>query len=101
MWRAAEVRRTLKRVPEDIEIFDSIFDKMKDSKDDAQREKLDHDLYLQIKKLGRLRDRIKTWLSLGQQMDQTELILNRQNIERVWCILCSYRHIALTSSVSE
>ncbi|KAJ7667668.1 Not1 N-terminal domain, CCR4-Not complex component-domain-containing protein [Mycena polygramma] len=69
-----EIDRTLKKVSEGVELFESIYDKMQASTNQAQKEKLELELKSQIKKLQRLRDQIKTW-------DKTQLLDNRKLIE--------------------
>ena len=81
--RAAEIDRTLKKVTEGVELFESIYDKMQASTNQTQKEKLETDLKTQIKKLQRLRDQIKTWVSGNDIKDKTALLENRRLIETV------------------
>ncbi|KAK4047950.1 MutS protein msh4 [Microbotryomycetes sp. JL221] len=78
---AAEIDRTLKKVAEGVEIFESIFDKIQTSSNQTQKEKLEQDLKSQIKKLQRLRDQIKTWAASSDIKDKQPLIDNRKLIE--------------------
>ena len=80
---AAEIDRTLKKVSEGVELFESIYDKMQASTNQTQKEKLETDLKTQIKKLQRLRDQIKTWVSGNDIKDKTALLENRRLIETV------------------
>jgi CCR4-NOT transcription complex subunit 3 len=77
----AEIDRTLKKVAEGVELFDSIYDKMQASTNQTQKEKLEVDLKTQIKKLQRLRDQIKTWVSSNEIKDKSQLVENRKLIE--------------------
>ena len=81
--RSAEIDRTLKKVAEGVELFESIYDKMQASTNQTQKEKLETDLKTQIKKLQRLRDQIKTWVASNDIKDKTVLLENRRLIETV------------------
>ena len=83
----AEIDRTLKKVAEGVELFESIYDKMQASTNQTQKEKLETDLKTQIKKLQRLRDQIKTWVASNDIKDKSALLDNRKLIETVsiWC----------------
>lgn len=80
---AAEIDRTLKKVAEGVELFESIYDKMQASTNQTQKEKLETDLKTQIKKLQRLRDQIKTWVASNDIKDKSVLLENRRLIETV------------------
>lgn len=79
----AEIDRTLKKVSEGVELFESIYDKMQASTNQTQKEKLEQDLKTQIKKLQRLRDQIKTWVASNDIKDKSALLDNRKLIETV------------------
>jgi CCR4-NOT transcription complex subunit 3 len=83
----AEIDRTLKKVFEGVELFESIHDKLMASTNATQKEKLETDLKTQIKKLQRLRDQIKTWLTSNDIKDKTQLLDNRKLIETVSALL--------------
>lgn len=89
---AGEIDRTLKKVSEGVELFESIYDKMQSSTNQTQKEKLETDLKTQIKKLQRLRDQIKTWVASNDIKDKSALVDNRKLIETV-CI--HYDHAEL------
>ncbi|CAA7260285.1 unnamed protein product [Cyclocybe aegerita] len=76
-----EIDRTLKKVAEGVELFESIYDKMQASTNQTQKEKSELDLKTQIKKLQRLRDQIKTWVASNDIKDKTALVENRKLIE--------------------
>ncbi|KAI0079691.1 hypothetical protein K474DRAFT_1696220 [Panus rudis PR-1116 ss-1] len=76
-----EIDRTLKKVAEGVELFESIYEKMQASTNQTQKEKLETDLKTQIKKLQRLRDQIKTWVASNDIKDKTALLDNRRLIE--------------------
>ncbi|KII95909.1 hypothetical protein PLICRDRAFT_170509 [Plicaturopsis crispa FD-325 SS-3] len=76
-----EIDRTLKKVGEGVELFESIYDKMQASTNMTQKEKLETDLKTQIKKLQRLRDQIKTWVASNDIKDKSQLLDNRRLIE--------------------
>ncbi|KAH9943023.1 Not1 N-terminal domain, CCR4-Not complex component-domain-containing protein [Epithele typhae] len=77
----SEIDRTLKKVSEGVELFESIYEKMQASTNQTQKEKLETDLKTQIKKLQRLRDQIKTWVASNDIKDKSALIENRKLIE--------------------
>ncbi|KAF7795876.1 hypothetical protein EIP86_007043 [Pleurotus ostreatoroseus] len=77
----SEIDRTLKKVAEGVELFESIYDKMQASTNQTQKEKLETDLKTQIKKLQRLRDQIKTWVASNDIKDKSALLDNRKLIE--------------------
>lgn len=78
-----EIDRTLKKVSEGVELFESIYDKMQASTNQTQKEKLETDLKTQIKKLQRMRDQIKTWVASNDIKDKSQLLENRKLIETV------------------
>ncbi|TFK86819.1 hypothetical protein K466DRAFT_599995 [Polyporus arcularius HHB13444] len=76
-----EIDRTLKKVAEGVELFESIYEKMQASTNQTQKEKQETDLKTQIKKLQRLRDQIKTWVASNDIKDKSALLENRKLIE--------------------
>lgn len=76
-----EIDRTLKKVAEGVELFESIYEKMQSSTNQTQKEKLETDLKTQIKKLQRLRDQIKAWVASNDIKDKSILLDNRRLIE--------------------
>ncbi|TFK73033.1 hypothetical protein BDN72DRAFT_835356 [Pluteus cervinus] len=76
-----EIDRTLKKVAEGVDLFESIYEKMQASTNQTQKEKLELDLKTQIKKLQRLRDQIKTWVASNDIKDKSLLLENRRLIE--------------------
>ncbi|KKY34495.1 putative ccr4-not transcription subunit 3 [Diaporthe ampelina] len=78
---AQEVDKTFKKVAEGIEEFDEIYEKIEQSNNPAQKEKLEDSLKREIKKLQRLRDQIKTWAASNDIKDKGPLIEHRRLIE--------------------
>ena len=76
-----EIDRTLKKVEEGIEVFDDIWDKVYNADQQSQKEKYESDLKKEIKKLQRLRDQIKGWLSQSDIKDKSNLLDSRKLIE--------------------
>ncbi|ORZ24168.1 Not1 N-terminal domain, CCR4-Not complex component-domain-containing protein [Absidia repens] len=64
-----------------VDTFESIFDKIHSTNNGNQKEKYEQDLKKEIKKLQRLRDQIKTWLSSNEIKDKRALLDNRKLIE--------------------
>jgi CCR4-NOT transcription complex subunit 3 len=79
----AEIDRVLKRVAEGVESFNHTYEKMEQTTNVTQKEKLEADLKTQIKKLQRLRDQIKTWGASNDIKDKSALMDNRKLIETV------------------
>lgn len=80
---AQEVEKCFKKVVEGIAEFESIYDKIAQSNNQAQKEKLEDTLKREIKKLQRLRDQIKTWAASNDIKDKTDLLHYRKLIENV------------------
>ncbi|KAI7896255.1 Not1 N-terminal domain, CCR4-Not complex component-domain-containing protein [Mucor mucedo] len=77
----AEIDRVLKKVSEGVDTFETIYEKIQSTANPNQKEKYEQDLKKEIKKLQRLRDQIKTWLSSNEIKDKTTLLDNRKLIE--------------------
>ncbi|CAK4082613.1 unnamed protein product [Aphanomyces euteiches] len=77
----SEIDRTLKKVAEGVEVFNSIWDKVYSAAGQAQKEKHEADLKKEIKKLQRFRDQIKTWISSSDVKDKRPLMETRRLIE--------------------
>jgi CCR4-NOT transcription complex subunit 3 len=78
-----EVDKTFKKVAEGVAEFESIYDKIEQSSNQAQKEKLEDQLKREIKKLQRLRDQIKTWAASNDIKDKAPLLEHRKLIETV------------------
>jgi CCR4-NOT transcription complex subunit 3 len=70
-------------VSEGVELFEEIHSKLMAANNATQKDKYETDLKSQIKKLQRLRDQIKTWLTNNDIKDKTQLLENRRLIEMV------------------
>lgn len=78
-----EFDKTNKKIAEGLTAFDDIYEKLMSSEISSQKEKLESDLKKEIKKLQRLRDLLKTWLSDSSiKLDKNQLQENRTKIER-------------------
>lgn len=76
-----EVDKCFKKVNEGIGEFDDIYQKIEQSSNPAQKEKLEDNLKREIKKLQRMRDQIKTWTQSNDIKDKTNLMDYRRLIE--------------------
>ncbi|KAH0542055.1 hypothetical protein FGG08_003520 [Glutinoglossum americanum] len=76
-----EVDRCFKRVSEGIQAFEGIFDKIQQTTNASQKEKLEDALKREIKKLQRQRDQIKTWAASNEIKDKKPLLEQRKLIE--------------------
>jgi CCR4-NOT transcription complex subunit 3 len=85
-----EIDKTFKKVAEGVSEFDGIYEKIEQSNNPAQKEKLEDNLKREIKKLQRLRDQIKTWAASNDIKDKAPLLDHRKLIETVssgWVLL--------------
>ncbi|KAF7908657.1 uncharacterized protein EAF01_004412 [Botrytis porri] len=76
-----EVDKCFKKVTEGVAEFESIYDKIEQCTNAAQKEKLEDNLKREIKKLQRLRDQIKTWAASNDIKDKGPLLDHRKLIE--------------------
>ncbi|KAK3937398.1 Not1 N-terminal domain, CCR4-Not complex component-domain-containing protein [Diplogelasinospora grovesii] len=78
---AQEVDKCFKKVAEGVAEFESIYEKIEQSTNPAQKDKLEDQLKREIKKLQRLRDQIKTWAASNDIKDKAPLLEQRRLIE--------------------
>ncbi|TPX12206.1 uncharacterized protein E0L32_007092 [Thyridium curvatum] len=76
-----EVDKCFKKVAEGVAEFEGIYEKIEQSNNPAQKEKLEDNLKREIKKLQRLRDQIKTWAASNDIKDKAPLLDHRRLIE--------------------
>ncbi|KFM67345.1 CCR4-NOT transcription complex subunit 3, partial [Stegodyphus mimosarum] len=76
-----EIERCLKKVSEGVETFEDTWQKVYSATNANQKEKYEADLKKEIKKLQRLRDQIKTWLTSSDIKDKRTLQEARKLIE--------------------
>jgi CCR4-NOT transcription complex subunit 3 len=76
-----EIDRVIKKVDEGVEIFDDIYEKVYSADTQNQKEKYETELKKEIKKLQRLRDQIKSWISGSEVKDKDQLLEYRRLIE--------------------
>jgi len=72
-----EIDKTFKRVAEGVQTFEGIYDKLQQSTNSAQKEKLEDNLKKEIKKLQRSRDQIKAWAAQNDIKDKKPLLDQR------------------------
>ena len=77
----AEIDRVIKKVDEGVEIFDDLYEKVYSAEQQSQKEKYEAELKKEIKKLQRLRDQIKSWISGSEVKDKDQLLEYRRLIE--------------------
>ena len=78
-----EIDKTIKKIQEGITTFQGTYDKLHQTTNQAQKEKLEDNLKTQIKKLQRHRDQLKTWAAGNDVKDKKPLLDNRKAIENV------------------
>lgn len=71
----------MKKVDEGVELFDDIYEKVYTAEQQSQKEKYEIELKKEIKKLQRLRDQIKSWISGTEVKDKDALLEYRRLIE--------------------
>ncbi|KAF3198754.1 proteinral negative regulator of transcription subunit 5 [Orbilia oligospora] len=76
-----EVDRCFKRVAEGITAFEGTYDKLQQTSNPSQKEKLEDVLKREIKKLQRHRDQIKSWAASNEIKDKKPLLEQRKLIE--------------------
>ncbi|KAF4467105.1 NOT3-general negative regulator of transcription subunit 3 [Fusarium albosuccineum] len=76
-----EVDKCFKKVAEGVAEFEAIYEKIEQSNNPAQKDKLEDNLKREIKKLQRLRDQIKTWAASNDIKDKAPLLDHRKLIE--------------------
>ena len=78
-----EIDKCFKRVAEGVHAFEGIFEKIQQTSNPSQKEKLEDALKREIKKLQRQRDQIKTWAASNEIKDKKPLLEQRKLIETV------------------
>lgn len=73
----------MKKVSEGVDQFEDIWKKVHNATNSNQKEKYEADLKKEIKKLQRLRDQIKSWITSAEIKDKSMLIEYRKLIETV------------------
>ncbi len=81
--RQIEIDKTFKKVAEGVQAFESIYEKIHQSTNASQKEKLEDALKKEIKKLQRSRDQIKAWAQMNDIKDKKPLLDHRKLIETV------------------
>ncbi|ORY08336.1 CCR4-NOT transcription complex [Clohesyomyces aquaticus] len=76
-----EIDKCFKKVAEGVQAFESIYDKIQQTTNPSQKEKLEDALKKEIKKLQRSRDQIKTWATMNDIKDKKPLLDQRKLIE--------------------
>lgn len=82
-----EVDRCLKKVGEGLETVEDVWEKFMSATVASQKEKYEGELKKEIKKLQRLREQIKSWITLADIKDKTMLHNTKRLIETVWKLL--------------
>ena len=85
-----EVDKCFKKVTEGVAEFESIYEKIEQSTNAAQKEKQEDNLKREIKKLQRLRDQIKTWAASNDIKDKGPLLEYRKLIETVYSSMTAF-----------
>lgn len=78
-----EIDKCFKKVSEGVQAFEGIYDKIQQTTNASQKEKLEDSLKKEIKKLQRDRDRIKAWAASNDIKDKKALVDHRKLIETV------------------
>lgn len=78
-----EIEKCFKKVAEGVAVFEGLYDKIQQTSNPSQKEKLEDSLKKEIKKLQRSRDQIKTWAAQSDVKDKKPLMEHRRLIETV------------------
>jgi CCR4-NOT transcription complex subunit 3 len=78
-----EIDKCFKKVAEGVAIFEGIYEKIQQTTNPSQKEKLEDALKKEIKKLQRSRDQIKAWAQMSDVKDKKPLLDHRKWIETV------------------
>ncbi|XP_049851019.1 uncharacterized protein LOC126324547 isoform X2 [Schistocerca gregaria] len=76
-----DIDRTLKKVSDGIAEFECVLQKINAASTANQKEKLETDLKREIKKLQKLRDQIKCWMSNSEIKNKDPLLDSRKKVE--------------------
>ncbi|KAF2737465.1 CCR4-NOT transcription complex [Polyplosphaeria fusca] len=76
-----EIDKCFKKVAEGVQAFEGIYEKIQQTGNPSQKEKLEDALKKEIKKLQRSRDQIKTWATMSEIKDKKPLLDQRKLIE--------------------
>lgn len=82
-WNTGEIERVLKKVSEGIIEFEGFLKKVYNANSNNQKEKHENDMKKEIKKLQRLREQIKSWVSSNEIKNKSPLVDARKRIEAV------------------
>ena len=78
-----DIDKCFKKVAEGVQAFEACYEKIQQSTNASQKEKLEDNLKREIKKLQRHRDQIKTWAAGNEIKDKKPLMEQRKLIENV------------------
>eukprot|EP00792_Barthelona_sp_PAP020_P006099 TRINITY_DN2908_c0_g1_i1.p1 TRINITY_DN2908_c0_g1~~TRINITY_DN2908_c0_g1_i1.p1 ORF type:complete len:590 (-),score=141.96 TRINITY_DN2908_c0_g1_i1:19-1788(-) len=76
-----DIDRTLRKVEEGISLIDTLWDRLETVGSALQEDKIHCEIKKETKKLQRLRDNIKSWISQGDYRDKDTLKRSRRIIE--------------------
>ncbi|KAL4448046.1 hypothetical protein ABPG75_005265 [Micractinium tetrahymenae] len=77
-----EIEQTLKRVNEGVADWDALWDKLEETEDPSQRDKIVGEMKKELKKLQRLREQVRGWAASGEVKDDSRLNDARKAVER-------------------
>ena len=77
----AEIERTVKKIGEGIELFDTTWERLHHATSVSLKERFQSELKTEIKKLQRMRDQIKTWQGMSDVRDKRAIDDCRKQIE--------------------
>ena len=77
----AEIDKTHKKIREGFEVFATLWDKVENAPDHGAKQRWTGELKKELKKLQRMRDQIKAWMSNGVVKDTKEMEHHKHQIE--------------------
>ena len=72
------MEKTMKKIEEGITAFDQTWEQVYEAESQTLREKYETELKKEIKKLQKLRDQVKSWVSKGEVRQKQPLIEARE-----------------------
>jgi CCR4-NOT transcription complex subunit 3 len=93
-----EIDKCFKKVAEGVATFENIYEKIMQTGNPSQKEKLEDQLKKEIKKLQRSRDQIKTWAAMSEIKDKKPLLDHRKLIETVRLPFCCLGNVLMRHS---
>ncbi len=77
----AEIEKISKKIRDGFDAFEALWEKVQNAADHSSKSRWTAELKKELKKLQRMRDQIKTWLSSGTVKDTRDMETQKSEIE--------------------